>query len=59
MEKTGGNREKSGQPDPWALMLTIVVIFRIKTGLLQTLAASAAAGTPLYAAGLISVGGAG
>ncbi|MGJ0531890.1 MAG: chromate efflux transporter [Methylocystis sp.] len=48
--------------DPWALLLTIgaiVAIFRLKTGLLQTLAASAAAGAALYAAGLISVGGAG
>jgi chromate transporter len=48
--------------DPWASFLTIgaiVAIFRLKTGLLQTLAASAAAGAALYAAGLISVGGAG
>jgi chromate transporter len=48
--------------DPWALLLTIgviVAIFRFKTGLLQTLAASAAAGAALYATGLISIGGAG
>ena len=48
--------------DPWALLLTIgaiVAIFRFKTGLLQTLAASAAAGAALFAAGAISVGGAG
>jgi chromate transporter len=48
--------------EPWASFLTIgaiVAIFRLKTGLLQTLAASAAAGAALYAAGLISVGGAG
>jgi chromate transporter len=48
--------------DPWASFLTlgaIVAIFRLKTGLLQTLAASAVAGAALYAAGGISVGGAG
>jgi len=47
--------------DPWAALLTIgaiVAIFRFKAGMLHTLAASAAAGAALYAAGVIFVGGA-
>ena len=41
--------------DPWALLLcagAVLAIFRFKAGLLQTLAASAAAGVALYLAGL-------
>ena len=44
----------------WALALSIaavIAVFRFKAGLLQTLAASAAAGATLYAIGLISVAG--
>jgi chromate transporter len=42
--------------NPWALLLTIsavIAVFRFKAGLLQTLAASAAAGAAFYAIGLI------
>jgi chromate transporter len=46
--------------NPWALALStvaVIAVFRFKAGLLQTLAASAAAGAALYAIGLISVAG--
>jgi chromate transporter len=45
--------------DPWALLLSagaVLAIFRFKAGLLQTLAASAAAGVALYLAGLTGHG---
>jgi chromate transporter len=48
-----------GSLDPWALLLSIaavLAIFRFKAGLLQTLAASAAAGVALYLVGLTSHG---
>lgn len=46
--------------DPWALLLcvgAVVAIFRFKASLLQTLAASAAAGVALHALGLVAAGG--
>ena len=46
--------------NPWALLLSIgavIAIFRLKAGLLQTLAASTAGGAALYAIGLISGAG--
>jgi chromate transporter len=46
--------------DPWALLLCIgavVAIFRFKTSLLQTLAASAAAGVALHLLGVVAPGG--
>lgn len=48
-----------GSLDPWALLLSVgavLAIFRFKAGLLQTLAASAAAGVALYLLGLTSQG---
>jgi chromate transporter len=45
--------------DPWALLLSVaavLAIFRFKAGLLQTLAASAAAGVALYLAGMTGHG---
>ena len=46
-----------GSVNPWALLLSaaaIVAMFRFKTGMLQTLAATSAAGIALYMAGAIA-----
>jgi chromate transporter len=46
-----------GSVNPWALLLSaaaIVAMFRFKTGMLQTLAATSAAGVALYMAGAIA-----